>query len=29
MDYDKFFAGALGKLHCEQRYRGFVDLERS
>ncbi len=28
MDYDAFFASALGRLHDERRYRVFADLER-
>ena len=28
MNYDAFFADALGRLHDERRYRVFADLER-
>ena len=28
MNYDKFFADALARLHFERRYRVFADLER-
>ena len=28
VDYDRFFADALGRLHSERRYRVFADLER-
>src|ERR1700723_241592 len=28
VDYHAFFAGALGRLHAERRYRVFADLER-
>jgi 5-aminolevulinate synthase len=28
VDYDTFFADALGRLHAERRYRVFADLER-
>src|SRR5215469_18955279 len=28
VDYDAFFADALGRLHAERRYRVFADLER-
>jgi 5-aminolevulinate synthase len=28
MNYDEFFAGAIGRLHDERRYRVFADLER-
>src|SRR6516164_7202712 len=28
VDYDGFFADALGRLHSERRYRVFADIER-
>jgi 5-aminolevulinate synthase len=28
MNYDRFFADALGRLHDERRYRVFAELER-
>ena len=29
MNYDEFFADAIGRLWRERRYRVFADLERS